>query len=111
MAEKPNNEPQQLNIELPADVANGVYSNLVIVSHSNAEFVIDFVQVLPGTPKAEVRSRVIMTPYHAKRFMLALEDNMDKFEDNFGEILIPELEMNNDLPPAGGFGGGPAGYA
>jgi hypothetical protein len=110
MAERPN-EPQQLNIELPSDIANGVYSNLVIVSHSNAEFVIDFVQVLPGTPKAEVRSRVIMTPYHAKRFMLAMEDNIDKFEDSFGEISIPELEMSNNMPPGGGFGGGPAGYA
>lgn len=105
-----NNDQQpqnQLNIELPQDIAHGVYSNLVIISHSNTEFVFDFVQILPGTPKAEVRSRIIMSPYHAKRLMFALEDNIDKFEDNFGDIAIPDLD--NNLPPTGF--GGPAGIA
>jgi len=111
MADNKNqNQPQQqqLNIELPSDIAHGVYSNLVVISHSNAEFVFDFIQILPGTPKAEVRSRIIMTPYHAKRLMLALEDNVDKYEDSFGEISIPEMEVGG---MTGGFGGGPAGFA
>lgn len=101
-------QPQnQLNIELPQEVAHGIYSNLVIISHSNSEFVFDFVQILPGTPKAEVRSRIIMTPYHAKRLMFALEDNIDKFEDTFGDIPVPD--MDNNLPPTSF--GGPAGIA
>ncbi len=100
------NAPNQLNIELPADVAHGVYSNLAVISHSMTEFVFDFIQVLPGTPKAEVRSRIIMTPQHAKRLMLALRENVEKFERAVGEIPILEKEVQ--LPP--NFGG-PAGIA
>lgn len=98
--------PNQINIELPADVAHGVYSNLAVISHSMSEFVLDFIQVLPGTPKAEVRSRVIMTPQHAKRLLYALRENVEKFERTVGEIPILEKEVN--LPP--NFGG-PTGIA
>lgn len=98
---QPQQQPNQLNIELPAEIAHGVYSNLAVISHSNSEFVFDFIQVLPGTPKAEVRSRIIMTPQHAKRFLMALKDNFDKFERSHGEVPIQEKEMK--LPP--NFGG------
>jgi hypothetical protein len=103
------NKPQgnQINIELPAEVANGVYANLAIISHSPTEFVLDFIQVLPGTPKAQVRSRVILAPQHAKRLLYALKDNLDKFERNYGEIDLGE-QQETQLPP--NFGG-PAGYA
>ncbi len=104
--QKKKANPQQINIELSQEMARGVYSNLAVISHSHSEFILDFIQVLSGTPKAEVRSRVIMTPQNAKRLMIALRDNLDKFEKNQGEILIPEKEIQ--LPP--NFGG-PTGYA
>lgn len=100
------NNPMQLNIELPAEMARGVYSNLAVISHSNAEFVLDFIQVLPGTPKAEVRARVILTPHHAKRLLLALSENVEKFEQAFGHIRIQDQDTR--VPPTFG---GPAGYA
>jgi hypothetical protein len=83
---QPKNEEQQMNIELPESVAEGVYSNFAIISHSQSEFIIDFIQILPGLPKAKVRSRVILTPQHAKRLNKALLDNIKKFEDQQGEI-------------------------
>jgi hypothetical protein len=76
----------QLNIELTEDVAEGVYSNLAIITHSNAEFVFDFIRVMPGVPKAKVKSRIVMTPQHAKRLLRALADNVAKFEASHGEI-------------------------
>lgn len=76
----------QLDIELPEDIADGIYSNLAIISHSNSEFVVDFVRMLPGIPKATVKSRIILTPQHAKRLYLALSDNIQKFENMFGTI-------------------------
>lgn len=76
----------QMNIELKEDVAEGVYSNLAIITHSPTEFVVDFVRVMPGMPKAQVKSRVILTPEHAKRLMLALKDNVEKFEATHGPI-------------------------
>lgn len=82
----------QINIELSEDVASGVYSNLAIITHSNAEFVCDFVQMLPGLPKAKVKSRIIMTPQNAKRLMRALIDNVQKYEQHMGVI------NENDLP-------------
>lgn len=81
-----NNNENQINIELKEDVASGVYSNLAIITHSQAEFVCDFVQMLPGLPKAQVKSRIIMTPVNAKRLMKALMDNISKFEQNIGVI-------------------------
>jgi len=85
-----NNEvkQQQLNIELGEKEAEGIYSNLAIITHSPAEFVIDFTRVVPGVPKARVLSRIITTPQHAKMLMRALKDNIDKFEARFGEIKI-----------------------
>jgi hypothetical protein len=81
-----NNNQNQINIELPEDIAEGEYSNLAIITHSNQEFVLDFVRVAPGVPKAKVKSRVILTPQHAKRFMKALIENVRKFEQLHGEI-------------------------
>jgi hypothetical protein len=76
----------QLNIELSEEIAEGIYSNLAIVTHSTAEFVMDFIRVMPGVPKAKVKSRIIVTPEHAKRLLLALEDNIDKYEAVNGRI-------------------------
>ncbi len=76
----------QLNIELSEEVAQGIYSNLAIISHSSAEFVVDFIRVLPGLPKAQVKTRVILTPEHTKRLLLALQDNIAKYESVYGKI-------------------------
>ena len=75
------NDKKQLSIEISEAVAEGVYSNMAIISHSSSEFVIDFLRVLPNTPKAKVKSRVILTPEHAKRLMLALQSNLQKYVD------------------------------
>lgn len=80
------NIKNKLNIELKEDVAQGTYANLAVISHSSAEFVFDFIRVLPGIPKAQVKSRIIMTPEHAKRLMLALQENVNKYEASFGKI-------------------------
>jgi len=76
----------QFNIELSEDVAEGVYSNLAIMTHSPAEFVIDFVRIMPGVPKSKVKSRIILTPEHAKRLVAALSDNIAKYEAVHGPI-------------------------
>lgn len=81
-------QPQQINIELGEKEAEGIYSNLAIITHSPAEFVIDFTRVLPGVPKAKVHARIVMTPQHAKMLQNALLDNIQKFESRFGEITI-----------------------
>jgi len=91
----------QINIELKEEVAQGTYSNLAIITHSTSEFVLDFVRIMPGIPKAEVKSRVILTPEHAKRLLNALKENIDKYESIHGPV------KNIDGPAAGG--GGPAG--
>lgn len=96
------NNKKQLNIDLPESVADGVYSNLAIISHSPAEFVIDFAQIVPAMQKAKVRSRVILTPQHAKRLFRALADNLNKYEQNFGPIK----DINdNSVPFTMGSGG------
>ena len=84
---------QQINIELGEKEAEGIYSNLAIITHSPAEFVIDFTRVVPGVPKAKVLSRIITTPQHAKMLLRALKDNLDKFESRFGEIKIDGQSM------------------
>ena len=90
MAEDQN--PQnQINIELPEDIADGIYSNLAIITHSNSEFVIDFIKMLPGLPKAKVKSRIVITPQHAKRLLMALKDNITKFEAAHGTIKVEEM--------------------
>jgi hypothetical protein len=81
----------QLNIEISEEVAEGSYANLAIITHSNAEFVIDFVNIMPGTPKSKVKSRVIFTPMHAKRFMKALQENISRFEASNG--IVKDLEQ------------------
>ena len=84
------NQNNQINIELSEEIAEGIYSNLAIITHSNAEFVVDFVRVLPGVPKAKVKSRIILTPEHAKRLMAALTENIAKFEAIHGVIKQKE---------------------
>lgn len=79
-------QPNQINIEISEEVSEGEYANLAIITHSHAEFVIDFVNVMPGTPKSKVKSRIILTPFHAKRFMKAMVDNVKKFETANGTI-------------------------
>lgn len=75
-----------LNIELNEDVAEGIYSNLAIINHSVSEFVLDFIKIMPGVPKARVKSRIVLTPQHAKRFLKALQDNVARYEAQNGEI-------------------------
>lgn len=101
--EEQNTEPQ-LNIELSEDIAEGIFSNLAIITHSNAEFVIDFIRVMPGMLKAKVKSRIVLTPEHAKQFLQALEDNVKKFEEINGRIKTrnepPGFPMNFGGPTA-----------
>ncbi len=87
-------EENQINIELSEEMAEGVYANLAMIAHSNSEFVIDFIRLMPGVPKAKVKSRVILTPEHAQRLLIALQDNLRKYEENFGEI-----RQMSDAPP------------
>ncbi len=82
--------PNQINIELTEDIAEGIYSNLAMIAHSNSEFVIDFIRLMPGVPKAKVKSRIVITPEHAKRLSNALIDNIRKYEDTFGDIKKTE---------------------
>ena len=96
-------QEKQFNIELPEEIAEGVYSNLAIISHSQSEFVLDFIRIVPNVPKAKVKSRVILTPQHAKRLLKALVDNVNKFEAQHGKIAEAEKgypQMNFNTPPA-----------
>jgi hypothetical protein len=79
-------QDNQINIELSEDMAEGIYVNLAMIAHSNTEFVIDFIRLMPGVPKAKVKSRIIITPEHAKRLLLALKENISRYEETFGEI-------------------------
>jgi hypothetical protein len=79
-------DQNQLNIELSDEIAEGIYSNLAIIAHSQSEFVVDFIKLLPNVPKAKVKSRIILTPSHAKRLLAALADNVRKYEGQFGVI-------------------------
>src|SRR5882757_6716288 len=93
----------QLNIELSEEIAEGIYSNLAIITHSNSEFVVDFIKVMPGVPKAKVKSRIVLTPQHAKRLLSALTDNVQKFEKIHGVIKQTEgigIPMNFGGPTA-----------
>lgn len=98
-----NQQQNQLNIELSEDLAEGTYSNLAIITHSNAEFVIDFINVMPGAPKAKVKSRIVLTPQHTKRLLKALMENVKKFEQINGNIKDLEpvsIPMQFGGPPA-----------
>ena len=98
--------PNQISIELKEDIAQGIYSNLAIITHSPSEFIVDFVRIMPGIPKAEVKSRIILTPEHAKRLLMALKDNIAKYEAVHGEIKkvegsgTPLIPMNFGGPTA-----------
>lgn len=102
--EDKNQNTNQLNIELNEDIAQGIYSNLAIITHSTSEFIIDFVRVMPGVPKAGVKSRIILTPEHAKRLLFALQDNLKKFEQQCGPIKMVQ-GSDPQMPPMN-FGGG-----
>ncbi len=91
MENRENNK--ELSLELGSDVAKGTYANLAVITHSPSEFVLDFAAILPGTPKALVNSRIIMTPEHTKRLLQALTDNVAKYENQFGQIELPENKM------------------
>ncbi|MEN9918655.1 MAG: hypothetical protein RL662_1091 [Bacteroidota bacterium] len=84
----------QIQLELPEDIAQGTYANLAIITHSSSEFVIDFVRMLPGLPKAKVQSRIILTPEHAKRLLLALSNNINQYEDQCGTIKLENTSTN-----------------
>ncbi|MBK8969445.1 MAG: DUF3467 domain-containing protein [Lewinellaceae bacterium] len=103
MVENKNQQPA-INIEISEEIAEGIYSNLAIISHSNSEFVVDFIRLMPNVPKAKVKSRIVLTPQHAKRLLNALKDNLQKFEMQFGTIDEPEHSqlppMNFNTPPA-----------
>ncbi|MDR1645878.1 MAG: DUF3467 domain-containing protein [Tannerellaceae bacterium] len=94
----PGNEIQ---VELTEEIAQGTYANLAIIAHSSYEFIIDFIRVVPGVPKAKVKSRIILTPDNAKRLLYALQDNIRKFEEQSGDID----KFDNILPPLGGIKG------
>lgn len=86
--------PNQLNIEISEEVAEGAYANLAIITHSHAEFVVDFVNVMPGTPKSRVKARIILTPQHAKRLMKALTENIQQYESHNGPIKdLEEIQL------------------
>lgn len=95
---KDKKSSNQINIELSEETAEGVYANLAMIAHSSSEFVIDFIRLMPGVPKAKVKSRIVITPEHAKRLLKALEENVTKYEKNFGDIKsvdeAPKFPMN-----------------
>ena len=97
MNENENKQPG-LQLELPQDVAQGEYANFAIITHSSSDFVIDFARVLPGVPKAQVKSRVILAPEHAKRLLGALQENIFRYEREFGPIKIPNQEARTATP-------------
>lgn len=93
-------EKKELSINLKPEIAGGKYSNLAVITHSRSEFILDFAAMLPGTPQPEVVSRIIMNPEHAKRLFLALQDNVAKYESQFGKISL------SDAAPGFPIGGG-----
>ncbi len=100
---KQENDPNQINIELSEEIAEGIYANLAIISHSSSEFVLDFIRMMPNVPQAKVKSRIILTPEHAKRLLGALSDNVRKYEQQFGMIQekdVPPFPMNFNTPTA-----------
>ncbi len=99
---------QEMNLELGEDVAQGEYSNLVVISHSTSEFVLDFAALMPGVPKAKVKSRIILTPEHAKRLLMTLQDNITRYESNIGRIEIPVRQMEETDPVTMSFNVGEA---
>lgn len=93
-----NNKQGQLQVDLPQDISQGEYANFAIITHSSSDFVMDFARILPGVPKATVKSRVILAPEHAKRLLMALQDNIVRYEKAFGPIQIPQQEKGIITP-------------
>jgi len=93
-----NNQKGQLQLDLPQDVAQGQYSNFAVITHSSSEFIVDFARMLPGVPKMQVKSRVIMAPEHAKRLAMALQENIMRYEREFGKIQIPNQKERTIAP-------------
>ena len=96
--ENQENNNGQLQIELKEEVAQGTYANLAIITHSSSEFIMDFIRVMPGMPKAGVQSRIVLAPEHAKRLLRALEENVGKYERAFGPISMPDEQPIPPLP-------------
>ena len=90
--------PQSLDIELSEEVAEGTYSNFAIITHSQSEVIVDFIRMMPGVPKGKVKSRIILAPHHAKRLLMALGDNLARYEANFGEVEIDEMQGGPNVP-------------
>ena len=93
-----DNKNNQLQIELSQDIAQGEYANFAIITHSSSDFIVDFARVLPGVPQAQVKSRVILAPEHAKRLLGALQENIVRYEREFGPIKIPNQEPRTVAP-------------
>ena len=93
-----NNNQQGLQMELPQEGAQGQYANFAVITHSSSDFVLDFARILPGVPKAQVKSRVILAPEHAKRLLIALQDNIMRYEAQFGKIQIPNQQPRTIAP-------------
>ena len=103
-----NSRPEgSIDVELTEEIAEGVYANLAMIAHSNSEFILDFIRLMPGVPKAKVKARIILTPEHAKRLLDALAENIGRYEESFGDISQP---ADNSFRFPGGFSG-PVGQA
>jgi len=102
MEEHKGDLEQQINVELSEEMAEGVYANLAMIAHSNSEFILDFIRLMPGVPKAKVKARIILTPEHAQRLLAALRDNIRKYEESYGDIRETE---NTNFPFSMNFGG------
>ena len=101
MAENNQNNPMGKALELDAETAMGIYSNLLIKSHSTSEFILDFATILPAIPKAKVRSRIILTPEHAKRLLMSLQENVQRYESAIGKIEIPQHTLPQNFNKMG----------
>ena len=95
-----NRKQNRIDIELPDEISQGTYANLAMIAHSSSEFVVDFIQLMPGVPKAKVKSRIIITPEHAKKFSSALLDNISKYEKKYNKIIdfneLPKFPLETD---------------
>ena len=101
MEDNNKDSEQQINVELSEEMAEGVYSNLAMIAHSNSEFILDFIRLMPGLPKAKVKARIVITPEHAKRLHAALGENIERYEQAFGTIKAQQDTPNYPM----GFGG------
>ena len=108
MSNDNNNKQNQLQLELPQEVAQGEYANFAIITHSSSDFIIDFARVLPGLPKAQVKSRVILAPEHAKRLLAALQENIMRYEREYGPIKVPNKPQEPRTIAPFNVGGGEA---